>query len=69
MKIPVIGMGGIETGEDALQFIMAGASAVAVAAATMINPLAPLRIIEEMDAWLETEGVADINELIGAALP
>ena len=69
VKIPVIGMGGIETGEDALQFIMAGASAVAVAAATMINPLAPLRIIEEMDAWLETEGVADINELIGAALP
>lgn len=69
VKIPVIGMGGIETGEDALQFIMAGASAVAVAAATMVNPLAPLRIIEEMDAWLEKEGVADINELIGAALP
>ena len=62
-------MGGIETGEDALQFMMAGASAVAVAAATMVNPLAPLHIIDELAAWLEHEGVTDINEIIGAAQP
>lgn len=69
VKIPIIGMGGIETGEDALQFMMAGASAVAVAAATMVNPLAPLHIIDELAAWLEQEGVTDINEIIGAAQP
>ena len=49
--------------------MMAGASAVAVAAATMVNPLAPLHIIDELAAWLEHEGVTDINEIIGAAQP
>lgn len=67
VKIPIIGMGGIESAEDALQFIMAGASAVAVGAATMIDPLAPLRIIEGLEQWLEANHVADIRELIGAA--
>lgn len=69
VKIPVIGMGGIATAEDALQFIMAGASAVAIGAATMTDPLAPLKVIEGLDKWCEREGVADINELVGAALP
>lgn len=69
VKIPIIGMGGISCGEDALQFMMAGANAVAVGAATMVNPLAPVQIIDEMAAWCEKEGVADINEIVGAALP
>jgi dihydroorotate dehydrogenase (NAD+) catalytic subunit len=69
VKIPVIGMGGITCGEDALQFMMAGASAVAVGAATMSNPLAPLNIIAEIEEWLDREGVQDVNEIVGAALP
>lgn len=69
VKIPIIGMGGITCAEDALQFIMAGANAVAIGAATMTDPLAALKIIDGLDAWCEREGVADINELVGAALP
>ena len=69
VKIPIIGMGGITCAEDALQFMLAGANAVAVAAATMSDPLAPLKIIDGLDVWLEREGVSDINEIIGAALP
>ena len=69
VHIPIIGMGGITTGEDALQFMMAGASAVAVGSATMVNPYAPLNICQEMADWLEREGIRDINEVVGAALP
>lgn len=69
VKIPIIGMGGITCAEDALQFMLAGANAVAVAAATMSDPLAPLKIIDGLELWLEREGVSDINEIIGAALP
>lgn len=69
VKIPIIGMGGISSGADALQFMMAGASAVAIGAATMVEPTAGLRIIDEINAWLDKEGVADINEIVGAALP
>lgn len=69
VHIPIIGMGGITTGEEALQFMMAGASAVAVGSATMVNPYAPLNICQEMADWLEREGIRDINEVVGAALP
>lgn len=68
VKIPIIGMGGIMNAEDALQFMMAGASAVAIGAATMSNPLAALKIIEGLDRWCELNGVSDINEIVGAAL-
>lgn len=69
VKIPIIGMGGIVTAEDALQFMMAGASAVAIGAATMSDPLAALKIIDGLDRWCAANGVADINEIVGAALP
>lgn len=69
VKIPIIGMGGIMTAEDALQFIMAGANAVAIGAATMTDPLAALKIIKGLDEWCERHGVIDINEIVGAALP
>jgi len=69
VRIPVIGCGGIATGEDAIEFLMAGATAVQVGTATFANPRALLDVIEGMEAWLEANGVADVNEIVGCALP
>lgn len=69
VDIPIIGMGGITTGRDALQFMMAGASAVAVGSATMVDPLAPLRIIREMEEWLDEHDIPSVKDIIGSALP
>lgn len=66
VKIPVIGIGGIVTAEDALQFIIAGASAVAVGTANFINPRATVEIIEGIEKFLVEEGIKDINELVGS---
>ena len=65
VKIPVIGMGGIMTGEDALQFIMAGASAVSVGMANFNDPAAAARIVDEIKAYMDKYDVEDINELRG----
>jgi dihydroorotate dehydrogenase (NAD+) catalytic subunit len=67
VKIPVIGLGGIATGRDALEFLMAGASAVQVGAANFSNPRAMQTITEEIGAWMDAHGVKEISELIGAA--
>jgi len=66
VKIPVIGMGGITTAEDALEFILAGATGVAVGTANFINPTATVDIINGIQAYMEKNGVKDIHELIGA---
>lgn len=65
VKIPVIGMGGIMTGEDAVEFMMAGASAVQVGTANFVSPYAMPRIIEEMNAWLDKHGVKNVNDIKG----
>lgn len=65
VKIPVIGMGGITCGEDAIEFMMAGARAVQVGTANFTDPNAMPRIISEMDAWLNAHGIADVNEIVG----
>ena len=65
VRIPIIGMGGIMTGEDAIEFIMAGATAVSVGTATFRDPLAAVRIVREMEAYMERYQVEDINELRG----
>jgi len=65
VEIPVVGMGGIATANDALQFIMAGASAVEVGTANFTNPGAPLDILEGIEQFMAKEGITDINELIG----
>ena len=65
VSIPVIGMGGISTAADALEMMMAGATAVAVGAATFHDPLAPLRVIEGMEDYLERHGMSAIRDLIG----
>ncbi|HJC57005.1 MAG TPA: dihydroorotate dehydrogenase [Candidatus Eisenbergiella intestinipullorum] len=65
VKIPIIGMGGIMNAQDALEFIMAGASAVAVGCANFINPYATQEIVSGIETFMEQEGVSDIAELIG----
>ncbi len=64
---PIVGCGGIMTGEDAVEFLLAGATAVQVGTATFVNPRAPLDVIEGLGRYLEDEGVEDVRELVGAA--
>ena len=65
VKIPVIGLGGIMNGRDALEFMMAGASAVEVGTANFIDPSVTVKIIDEIDDYCQRHGVSDVNELIG----
>ena len=67
VDVPVMGCGGITSAEDALEFIMAGASAVQVGTAVFSNPRAPLYILEGVERYMEKEGVRRLSELIGAA--
>ena len=66
VKIPIIGMGGIQNAEDALEFILAGASAVAVGTANFMNPYATLEIIDGIREYMEKNEIEDICQLIGA---
>lgn len=66
VKLPIIGMGGIATAEDALEFIMAGATAVSVGTANFHNPYAVAEVAEGIEAFMKEQGVEDIQELIGA---
>ena len=67
VDLPVIGCGGIISGSDAIEFIMAGASAVQVGSASFVNPRAPLDVLEGIEQFMAREGIEDISELIGAA--
>ena len=64
-KLPIIGMGGVMNTEDALEMIMAGATAVAVGTANFHNPYATVEIIKGIEEYMQTNGVDDINTLIG----
>lgn len=63
--IPIIGVGGIANGADAIELMMAGANAVQVGTATFADPRAPLRVVDEIQKWCEKHGVRDINEIVG----
>ena len=65
VKIPIVGMGGIMTAEDAIEFLMAGATAVSVGAANFINPYATAEIADGIEAFMKEQGIEDINEIIG----
>jgi len=67
VDVPLVGCGGITTASDAIEFIMAGASAIQVGTANFINPSAPLDVLEGIEQFMEKEGIEDIAELIGAA--
>ncbi len=64
VNIPVIGMGGISTAEDAIEFMMAGAKAVQVGTANFANPYAMPEIVDGMQKWLDSHGISDVNQII-----
>jgi dihydroorotate dehydrogenase (NAD+) catalytic subunit len=66
VQIPVIGMGGVATAEDAIEMILAGATGVAVGTANFTNPTATIEILEGIEAYMKEYQIADIRELIGA---
>ncbi len=66
VNIPIVGVGGVMTGRDAAEFILAGATSVSVGMANLVDPTAAPRILDELSEWAESQGVSDINELIGA---
>jgi dihydroorotate dehydrogenase (NAD+) catalytic subunit len=68
-NVPLVGCGGVMCAEDAVEFLMAGASAVQVGTATFLNPRAPLDVVEGLGDFMQREGLEDIREIIGAALP
>jgi dihydroorotate dehydrogenase (NAD+) catalytic subunit len=65
VDLPIIGCGGITTGSDAIEFIMAGASAVQVGMASFINPRAPLDVLEGIEQFMNNEGINNLTDLIG----
>ena len=66
VRVPIIGVGGVATAEDALQYILAGASLVAVGTAALANPRTPERIVRELRHWCDQHGVSRLSELVGA---
>ena len=66
VAVPVIGMGGIVSGRDAVEFLLAGARAVQVGTASFNDPAASVRILEELEGWMRDASVADVNDLVGA---
>lgn len=66
VKVPLLGMGGISNGTDAVEFMLAGATAVAVGTANFVNPQATIDVIDGIAEYCERHGVKDVNELIGA---
>lgn len=66
VKIPIIGMGGIGSGEDAVEFLLAGASAVAVGAMSFVNPYATVEVVEGIEAYMRQYKIENITDLIGA---
>ena len=69
VSIPIIGMGGVSTGEDAIELMMAGASAVQVGAAIFTDPYAPIKIVDEMNDFLDAQGIASVRDVIGTVKP
>lgn len=68
-QVPVIGLGGIASASDALEFLMAGASAIQVGTANLTNPQAAVEIVAGIEAFMASENIGDISEIIGSALP
>ena len=69
VKIPVVGMGGIASAEDAVEMMMAGASAVQVGAAIFADPFAPIKIIDGLEKWCDENGVERLSDIVGTVQP
>lgn len=66
VKIPIIGMGGIGSGEDAVEFLLAGATAVAVGAMNFVNPYTTVEVVEGIEVYMRQQGIENVTDLIGA---
>lgn len=66
VKIPVVGLGGIMNATDAIEFMMAGATAIEIGTANFIDPTVTIKVIEGMNEWLDRHGIKDIKDIIGA---
>ena len=66
VKLPIVGMGGIVNGADAVEFLIAGASAVAVGTANFVNPFAPVEVVEFINEYLDRHGMKSVSELTGS---
>lgn len=64
-NLPIIGLGGIMTGEDAIEFMMAGASAIAVGTANLLDPRATMNVLDGMTNYMKSYNLLDINEIVG----
>ncbi len=64
-KLPIIGVGGIMTGEDAIEFMMAGASAISVGTANLLNPRATMKVLDGIENYMKTYNLLDINKIVG----
>ena len=69
VKLPVVGLGGISSWQDAIEMMMAGATAIQVGTALFADPLTPIKIIEGLSRWLDEQGIKDINEIVGSVRP
>lgn len=67
VKIPVVGQGGIETTSDALEFLLAGASAISIGTANFTDPRVPMRIVDELAAYLQSRNLRSLSQIIGKA--
>ena len=65
VPVPILGVGGVASGADALQYVVAGASLVGIGTAALRDPRAPARVVKEMSAWCDAHGVARISDLVG----
>ena len=65
VNIPVVGLGGIMNATDAIEFLMAGATAIEIGTANFIDPTTTIRVINGINEWLDNHGVKDVHEIIG----
>ena len=65
VSIPVIGLGGISSAEDALEFLMVGATAVQIGTANFVDPAVTMKVVDGLEAYCKRHGISDINEIIG----
>ncbi len=66
VDLPIVGVGGVMSGRDAAEFILAGATSVSVGMANLVDPVAAPRILDELTEWVASQGVSSVTELIGA---
>ena len=69
IKLPIIGMGGITSAEDAIEFMLAGANAIAVGTAGLVDPYAWVKVIKGIESYLNKNNIADVNDIVGAVTP